>query len=91
MTDQELIKAVAEPYDQTESFKKTAADLHISTAKVRKAYMGKGMPGMQLLKSGYASGLFVCTPLGQHTVFIIDQNIPKIEGIACFRKFVFTK
>ena len=53
--------------------------------------MGKGMPGVQLLKSGYASGLFVCTPLGQHTVFIIDQKILKIEGIACFWKFVFTK
>ena len=43
MTDQELIKAVVESYDQTESFKKTAADLHISTAKVRKALLTAGV------------------------------------------------
>ena len=62
-----------------------------SQKKSEKIHMGKGMPGVQLLKSGYASGLFVCTPLGQHTVFIIDQKILKNEGIACFWKFVFTK
>lgn len=43
MTDQELIKAVVEAYNQTESFKKTAAALHISTAKVRKALLTAGV------------------------------------------------
>lgn len=43
MTDQEKIKAVIESYEKTESFKKTAAELHISTAKVRKALLTAGV------------------------------------------------
>ena len=43
MTDQELIKKVVESYEQTESFKKTADDLFISTAKVRKALLTAGV------------------------------------------------
>lgn len=42
MTDQELIKRVVEIYEETDSFKKTAAALHISTSKVRKALLTAG-------------------------------------------------
>lgn len=40
---QELINAVVDSYEETESFKRTAAELHISTAKVRKALLTAGV------------------------------------------------
>lgn len=43
MTEQEMITLVAESYSKTGSFKKTAAELHISTAKVRKALLTAGV------------------------------------------------
>ena len=43
MTEQELIRKVADSYEQTGSFKKTAEVLHISTAKVRKALLTAGV------------------------------------------------
>ena len=49
--------------------------------------MKKGMPGVQLLRSGCAAGFFVCTLSGRCAVFNIDRKLLKIEGTACFWKF----
>lgn len=43
MTDQEWIERVGDLYEQTGSFKKTAAALRISTSKVRKALLTAGV------------------------------------------------
>ena len=43
MTDRELINLVVSSYEETQSFKRTAAALHISTAKVRKALLTAGV------------------------------------------------
>ena len=40
---QELIEKVVESYNDTQSFKKTAAELKISTVKVRKALLTAGV------------------------------------------------
>ena len=40
---QELINTVVDSYEETESFKRTAEALHISTAKVRKALLTAGV------------------------------------------------